>query len=326
MKYLYHPLLLLLLLCLSCKGANSGNNTPKEETSVNIPCFNADSALASIKRQCDFGPRTLGSVAHESCGQYIAQEFTRFGCTVTFQHATFTRYDGKSFPGYNIIACTQPDKARRIMICAHWDSRPWADQDANPAHHHTPVPAANDGASGVGVMIELARILSQDTLSFGVDFVCFDAEDMGTPGWDDQGQDDGDTWCLGSQYWAHHPHNKHISYAILLDMVGGQGATFYREGFSDQLARHIVDKVWKASREAGFSGFFNDNQGGYITDDHLPINRIAHIPAINIVPYCPDCTNAFGNTWHTTSDDVNHISKETLHAVGQTLLQLIYTE
>lgn len=293
--------------------------------SVNCPEFKEDSAYLTIQRQCDFGARTMGSEAHKLCGQYIVNEFKRMGCETSLQEATFTRYDGKTFKGCNIIARTNPSAQKHIMICTHWDSRPWCDADPDSAKWQQPVLAANDGASGVGVMIELARIIQQNPISYGVDFVCFDAEDMGTPSWIDT-DDDADTWCLGSQYWAKHPHNKSISYGILLDMVGGQGATFAQERFSLRYASNIVNKVWYAARNAGFEDFFPMEQGGYITDDHLPMNQIAHVPTINIIPYYSYSNNIFGPVWHTSYDTMANISTATLKAVGQTLVQLLYTE
>lgn len=312
---------------ISCGNSKIGSSPDdKDSVAVTIPEFNGDSAYNYVARQCSFGARVMGSMAHEQCGQYIIENFKRLGCLVSVQKATFTRYDGKSFEGYNIIAQTKPSASQRIVISSHWDSRPWADQDKDPSKHHQPVMAANDGASGVGIMIELARLLQRDSVDFGIDFICFDAEDMGTPAWEKSEKDDSDTWCLGSQYWAKNPHTSSISYGILLDMVGGIGASFYQEGFSLQYAPGIVKKVWDSALLAGVEDFFPKQQGGYITDDHLPMNRIAHIPAIDIIPYYPDCENAFGPTWHTSSDTMSNISVETLQAVGQTLVQLLYTE
>ena len=322
----YIPLLLAGILSLSCGGPKPAPAPAEEEQAAQVlPEFNADSALQHIVKQCAFGPRTLGSEAHEHCGQYIAAQFGRYGCEVSLQRAEFVRYDGLRQQGYNIIASQGVGKARRILLCAHWDSRPWADRDADSTHWHTPIDAANDGASGVAVMLELARLIQQDTLQVGVDFICFDAEDMGAPAWDETAGNE-DDWCLGSQYWARHPHRKDFSFGILLDMVGGQGARFYQETFSRQFASGVVEQVWQAARQAGYGDFFPARMGGMITDDHVPINRVAHIPTIDIVPYYPAAPNAFGTTWHTRQDDVAHISPFTLKAVGQTLVQLLYTQ
>ena len=318
----------IMVLCIASCGSSQKTSGVEQDDNqaASIPEFSGDSAYTYTERQCGFGPRVLGSEAHEKCGQYIMSEFRRFGCRTFAQNAEFVRYDGKSFKGYNIIAQTNPSAAYRIVICAHWDSRPWADQDSDPAKRHLPVMAANDGASGVGVMIELARLLQKDTVAYGVDFICFDAEDMGTPAWEKSDGDDSDTWCLGSQHWAKNPHSTSISYGILLDMVGGTGSSFYQEGFSSRYAQSIVKKVWDAAAQAGYGEYFPTSQGGYITDDHLPMNRIAHIPTIDIVNYYPTYENGFGPTWHTSHDTMNNISVETLKAVGQTVVQLLYTE
>ena len=311
-----------LASCGGSKGADEA--TPKD--TVQIPAFNADSAMASIETQCAFGPRTLGSKAHADCAQYIEDVFAALGCEVSRQEADFTLYNGQRFHGCNIIASYKPELKERILICTHWDSRPWADNDPDPANHHSPVPAANDGASGVAVMIEIARVLSQNAPTIGVDFVCFDAEDAGLPEWDTTFRgDEQSTWCLGSQYWATHPHRTDFRFGVLLDMVGGKGATFYKELFSQRYADSVVTLVWDAAKSAGYSSLFPDENGGAITDDHLPLNLIADIPTIDIIPYYPGMEHSFGSTWHTLSDNPQNIDPNTLKAVGQTLLQLIYT-
>ena len=294
------------------------------------PTFNADSALAFCEVQCDFGPRIMNSEAHEKCGKWIVEKFRQFGCEVETQKADLKGYDGTILKNTNIIAHYNPKATTRILLCAHWDSRPWADNDPDSANWRKPVMAANDGASGVGVMLEIARLLQADkklNAQIGVDFVCFDAEDWGTPQWADV-QDQGDSWALGAQYWS---ENKSADYqpryGILLDMVGGQGAQFYREGMSMQYTSSIVKKVWRAARQAGYGSFFPNSDGGMITDDHIPVNQKAKIPTIDIIPYYPDCQqSSFGPTWHTVSDDMAHLDKNTLKAVGQTIIQVLYTE
>ena len=217
--------------------------------------------------------------------------------------------------------------APRLLVCAHWDSRPWADNDPDEANHRKPVMAANDGASGVAVMLEAARLLP-DSLGVGIDFVCFDAEDWGIPQWADA-EDPGDTWALGAQHWAANPHcdPNTIRFGILLDMVGGQQARFYREGYSMQRAKKVVDKVWKAADVAGYSSYFLQEECGWVTDDHVPVNDVAGIPCIDIINHYPACEqSSFGPTWHTIHDDMEHIDRQTLKAVGQTLLQVLFTE
>lgn len=297
------------------------------------PSFNADSAYAFTKAQCDFGPRDMNSRGHDLCGEWIVSKFKEYGCKVTTQTATLAGYDGTKLRSRNIMASINPEATTRILLCAHWDSRPWADNDPDSANWRKPILAANDAASGVAVMLELARIIgkSKDEKAFnkqlGIDFVCFDAEDWGTPQWADVA-DNADSWALGAQYWSKNlPQGYEARYGVLLDMVGGVGAKFYREGMSMQYAPEIVKKVWRAAREVGFGSYFPKEDGGVITDDHVPVNQFAKIPTIDIIPYYADCQqSSFGPTWHTLADNMENIDKNTLKAVGQTLVQVIYKE
>lgn len=315
-------------------GCHTTKKTQAEEQTAVKVLFDADSAYLFCQQQCDFGPRTMNSEAHEQCAQWIAQKFTQYGYQVTLQKADLKGYDGTILKSSNIIATALAAGdscavANRLLVCAHWDSRPWADNDPDSANWHKPVMAANDGASGVAVMLELARQLQQhDSTNVAVDFVCFDAEDWGVPQWSNQS--DADSWALGAQYWAANcPQSvaKNYRYAILLDMVGGQGAKFYHEGFSLEHARPVVDKIWKAASAAGYGSFFPSQPGGYVTDDHVPVNEKAHIPCVDIINHYPECPQSnFGPTWHTINDDMQHLDRNTLKAVGQTLIQLIYSE
>lgn len=322
---------IISLLCLAgimtACGTTKKQVDQEKETAVSIQ-FNADSAYQFCAAQCQFGPRTMNSEAHEQCVQWIQQKFEQYGYQIELQKADLRGYDGTTLKSTNIIAKSPTEKAERVLICAHWDSRPWADNDPNPDNWHTPVMAANDGASGVAVMLELARLIQQnDSLGIAVDFICFDAEDWGIPQWDETG-DGTDSWALGAQYWAENHNDKsRYQYAILLDMVGGQGAKFYQEGFSMMRASQVVEKVWRAAQAAGYGSFFPMKEGGYVTDDHVPVNDVAHIPCIDIINHYPDCPqSSFGPTWHTVNDDMQHIDRNTLQAVGQTLLQVIYSE
>ena len=365
--------LLPLISCLLLLSCGLRQQTSSADDSVAMqpvgPTFCADSAYAYSQQQCDFGPRTMNSQAHDDCGQWIMDKFRSFGLTVTPQQALLKGYDGTMLRATNIIASYRPELTDRILLCAHWDSRPWADNDPDESNWHKPVLAANDGASGVAVMLELARLLreyggagawghentsaaessaaesssasNQPTdissvnrklsivnKTLGVDFICFDAEDWGTPQWDDS-PSDGDTWALGAQYWAANPHVKGYKarYGILLDMVGGEGAQFYQEQQSLRYARSVVDRVWRAAQTVGFGSFFLTREGVGITDDHLPVNRVAKIPCIDIIPYYPDCVqSSFGPTWHTVNDDMAHIDRNTLQAVGQTLIRVLWSE
>ena len=272
----------------------------------------------------------MNTEAHDKCGRWIVEKFKQYGCTVIEQQATLTGYDGTPLKSTNIIASYRPELSTRILVCAHWDCRPWADNDPDSTNWRKPVMGANDGASGVAVMLELARLLHADTtkLAVGIDFVCFDAEDYGVPQWSDV-QDDGNSWALGAQHWAANLHKEgyEARYGILLDMVGGQGARFYKESFPMQYASGIVDKVWAAAKAVGFGSYFVDAEGGMINDDHLPVNNVAKIPTIDIITCHPDCEqSSFGPTWHTVIDDMEHIDRNTLKAVGQTMVQVLYGE
>ena len=318
----------LVLLVASC--GNLKKQTTDESASLQPvgPVFCADSAYLYCQAQCDFGPRTMNSKAHDDCEKWIISKFESFGMQVTPQKAVLKGYDGTSLNSTNIIASYRPDLTDRVLLCAHWDSRPWADNDPDEANWKTPVIAANDGASGVAVMLEIARLLSKDTLQLGVDFICFDAEDWGVPQWNEDNFDS-DSWALGAQYWSTNLHKKgyRARFGILLDMVGGQGAQFYKEAMSVQYANHIVEKVWRAAQVVGYGSLFPSQQGTGVTDDHISVNTKAKIPTIDIIPYYPNCEqSSFGPTWHTVNDDMEHIDKNTLQAVGQTLIQVLFSE
>ena len=318
--------IVVLLSLTSCKSTKKAD---MEQAMPVGPEFCADSAYAFCEKQCEFGPRTMNSEAHEKCARWIVDKFKQYGCSVTEQDADLKGYDGTTLKSKNIIASYKPEITTRILLCAHYDCRPWADNDPDNLNWKKPVLAANDGASGVGVMLEIARLLQKaDSLKVGVDFVCFDAEDWGTPNWSDV-EDNGDSFALGAQYWAANPHKPgyEARFGILLDMVGGAGARFYQEGMSKQYAQPIVDKVWKAARVAGFESFFPNEQGGFITDDHIPVNQKAHIPTVDIIAYYPDCQqSSFGPTWHTVNDTMDNIDRNTLKAVGQTVVQVLFSE
>lgn len=332
MKYTNLLILSLFLLstAFSCKGSKSTAEGESKDTVAAIKIdFSEDSAFLYCEKQCDFGPRIMNSKAHDDCRQWIADKFRSFGMDVIEQNTDLTGYDGTMLKSTNIIAQYNPEAEKRILLCAHWDARPWADNDPDEANHKTAIDAANDGASGVGVMLEIARLLQRDSLSYGVDFICFDAEDWGIPQWEDPIENSEATWALGAQYWSTHPHKEgyKANCGILLDMVGGNGAQFCFELFSKQSAEAVQQVVWAAASTAGYGSFFPYKDGGYITDDHLPVIQNLGIPCIDIIPYYPECEqSSFGPTWHTVNDNMQNISKETLKAVGQTLVQVLYQQ
>lgn len=326
----------VVALTLGGRASEVGTDDSMTDSSMRVgPEFCADSAYVYVETQCNFGPRDMNSSGHARCLEWIVTMFRRYGCDVSTQSAVLSGYDGTPLHSTNIIARFRPKASKRIMFCAHWDSRPWADNDPDSANWHKPILAANDAASGVAVMMELARLLqgSNDSTvalpdGLGIDFVCFDAEDWGLPQWADATDDTDGSWALGAQYFAAHlPDGFKPRYGVLLDMVGGYGAKFYQEQMSRQYASDVVDKVWRAARQAGYGSWFPDDSGAAVTDDHIPLNQTARIPTIDIIPYYPDCRqSSFGPTWHTLSDNLDNIDKATLKAVGQTLVQLIFTE
>jgi len=329
---------LVLSLCVSaaiaglsgCAAKPSSPNPPAaapvSKPSVAVPRFNADSAYAYVARQLDFGPRVPGTAAQNEAAAWLCRELTRHNAEVTLQEGYVSAYDGTLLPIRNIIGSYNPEAPRRILLVAHWDSRHVADQDPDPRKKNRPVPAANDGASGVGVLLEIARQLGRQSPSTGVDIFLTDAEDYGAPDtWTQPHQEE--HWALGTQYWCRHLHktNYQAAFGILLDMVGAADATFYKEYFSNHFAGNIVDKVWKIAGELGHNSFFIDQNGGAITDDHYFINTLAGIPTIDIIDTRPNAESAFFPYWHTTEDTLDKISPQTLSAVGETILHLIYT-
>lgn len=296
-------------------------STPQESLlpSVKIPEFSKDSAFDYIVRQCEFGPRVPNTTAHEQCAEYLLNKLKSFGADITGQKFTATAYDGTKLNSTNIIGSFFPDKGRRIILFSHWDSRHICDQD-KPEFRDKPVMGANDGASGVGVLLELARLLQQQQPNVGVDIVFLDSEDYGDPSSSTE-----DSWCLGSQYWANNPHYKRVpQYGILLDMVGGEDPFFAVEATGLRFnTKAISDKVWGFARSFGFPQF-KDQVGGQIIDDHVYVNLIAKIPTIDIIDFSPE--RGFPSTWHTHNDTPEHISKTTLDAVGKVITNLIYRE
>jgi Peptidase family M28 len=319
-----------ILFLISC--GNDKNETDKNITTTNPPqinkahveppAFNADSAYFFVKTQCDFGPRNPGSKAHEKCASWIENQLKSYGANVIVQQTTLTTYDQKKWLCKNIIGEFNPDAKERIILMAHWDSRPIAEHETEPAERNKPILGANDGASGVGVLLEVARAIAQKKPEIGIDILFNDLEDYGDP----EGNV-ADSWCLGTQYWSKNPHRPqyYAKYGILLDMVGAKGAVFPREGTSVDFARSIVDKVWAKAKQMGFGNYFIDLQTQATTDDHLYVNSNTSIPTIDIVHYDTQSRSYFP-CHHKQCDDMSQIDKKTLEVVGKLLLELIYNE
>jgi glutaminyl-peptide cyclotransferase len=288
---------------------------------VSPPEFNSDSAYSFIKTQADMGPRTPGSSAHEKCVAYLEAFFKRHGAEVKITGGNATTFDNKQWRIDNVIASFDPQKTERILLGAHYDSRPFADKDPKPENRSKPTPGVNDGASGVGVLMEIARVLKEKQPDVGIDIILFDLEDYGNNAGDET------SWCLGSQSWSRNPHKAgyRAKYGIVLDMVGAKGAIFPKEAHSVFYASSVLNTVWDAATKLGYSTFFSNAQVSDVTDDHYFINEIAQIPCIDIIHYIPNGQyGEFFEHHHTTTDDLNSIDKTTLKAVGQTLLEVIY--
>lgn len=322
-------LLIFVFATMMCSCGSASERSDKSAEPVQeiiIPLFDADSAYSYVAQQVAFGYRIPGSEAHKKTAEWLCAEMERHHATVIKQETVVTAFDGTKLPICNIIAQYAPEKNNRILLAAHWDSRPYADHDPNPENHRKPIDGANDGASGVGVLLEIARHLGEQAPILGVDIILFDAEDYGSPTWNNVASTD-DTWALGSEYWSENLHTPgyRARYGILLDMVGAKGACFYREAFSHRYASHILDKVWQCATRLGYASTFINEQAGAITDDHLYMNRVG-IPSIDIIHIDPNSGTGFFPQWHTVGDNMAQIDPYTLGVVGQTVLTVIYEE
>lgn len=328
----YSLIVFYTIFLFSCKYSNNASENQSTETEtatqaiVKAPEFSQDSAYKFTEKQVSFGPRVPGSSASQKCGDWLVKKFKEYKLDVTEQKFNAVLYNGKSVPSRNIIASYNPGAAKRLIFASHWDSRPYGDKDKSVKNKA--IDGANDGASGVAVILEMARIISMDSLNIGVDFILFDSEDWGAP------QDfTGDVkheyggYCLGSEYWSKNLHKTGYSayFGILLDMVGAKDATFQKEGVSVAVAPSIVQNVWNTASQLGFSNYFVESTGSQITDDHVPVNTIAKIPMIDIID-TRNTDNLFFEHHHTMQDNMSNIDKNTLKAVGQTMLQVLYNE
>lgn len=328
-----------LLIFTACQNDANQTNTQTEQAPAaaakkyDVPKFERDSALAYVAKQVSFGPRVPNSDAHKACKDWLVGKLESFGAEVIEQDFVAEAYTGTKLNSTNIIAQFNPSAPKRILLSAHWDSRHIADSPLSTERQNEPILGADDGGSGVGVLLEVARQLGQNPTDMGVDIVLFDAEDHGESKSEYESQADAQkstfTWGLGSQYWA---QNLHVSgyrprYGILLDMVGSHNAYFPKEQYSRQFAPQVVDKVWKLAAKMGYGNYFADAEGGGITDDHFFVATYARIPMIDIINLPPNSNNrGFGSHWHTQNDDMDIIDKRTLRAVGQVVLAVLYKE
>ena len=318
MTLLYIALTAIMMTACGSTGTTttsetSGNDTTTATATASRKPFDGNGAMEFTRQQCEFGPRVPGTPAHAKCAEWLMTTLQASCDSVILQTGTVqTATEGK-MGIKNVIGIINPKAEQRLLLLAHWDTRPWADNDPDPANHRKPVMGANDGASGVGVLLQLARQLKAEGTTLGVDIVLVDVEDMGV-------EDNEESWGLGTQYWAQHPHVGGYKplFGILLDMVGASDASFSREYYSSYYAGGFVDAVWRCA--AG--SHFVDSQGGAVTDDHIFVNR-AGIPCIDIIDMRTNSETGFNSVWHTVNDTMDGISASTLAEVGQTLLNVI---
>ncbi len=309
------------IMMFSCsKKQENTDGVSTDYSTVKIPDFSSDSAYYYVKTQCDFGPRTPMSKAAKDCGDWMINFLKSKADTVYVQEFTSKLWNGEQVKGRNIIASFNLEATDRVLLCAHWDSRLWADHDKDSSLHRQAIIGANDGASGVGILLEIARLLSKKTIKQGLDIVLFDLEDQGAPEWAESDVEDQSDWCLGSQFWSSNLHVPYYSakYGILLDMVGSDNIRFTKEYASMSFAPSIMNNVWKIAKDLSYGNIFIDSQEGSVMDDHIFINRYAKIPTIDIVQN--SANGSFFPHWHTTLDNMDCINKESLKIVGRVLL------
>ncbi|MBN1755368.1 M28 family peptidase [bacterium] len=289
--------LMALFLVLSC---NSG------KYKVN---FDGDSAYQYLEAQCDFGPRPPGSEAHEQCLNYLVEHFEKYADKVEKQTFTHLGYRGQFIHMTNIIARFNPQNKTRILLAAHWDTRPWAEYAENEDDREKPIMGANDGASGVAVLMQLARMFKENPPEVGIEIFLTDGEDYGQPG-------DLDNYLLGAKYYAQNLRDELPVAGILLDMIGDRDLQIYREKYSMAHARDIADRIWHIADSLSIKEFV-DSERHAVIDDHLPLNE-AGIKTIDIIdfdyPY-----------WHTMKDTRDKCSPESLAKVGAVVATFVYT-
>lgn len=328
LKYLISFLLFTTILLQSCESDSKRTVTQTKspvQKKVTIPAFKADDAYAYIEKQLTFGPRVPGTEEHAACKDWIVSELQANGADVIVQDFIANIYTGDKWQSYNIIGQINPEEKKRIILAAHWDTRFIAEEDRNKKRQKEPILGADDGGSGVGVLLEIAKILRDNPIEgLGVDVIFFDAEDQGKRG----PTEPPNLWCLGSQYWSKtkHKNGYRAKYGILLDMVGGKNPYFGKDLISKEYAGVLQEKIWKLAHGMGYSDMFSMQETGQLVDDHFFVNTMAGIPMIDIINYTPGKDIGFANHWHTHGDDMSAISKRTLKAVGQVVTAAIYKE
>ncbi len=316
---------IMLTATIGCKSAGSGSNTAvsADDSATAMPMFSTDSAMTYLKAQTDMGPRVPGSEAHRACGDYLVEKLSHFNPdTIIEQQVEVAAWNGDRLPLRNILARFNTSaQGSPVLLLAHWDSRPWADAETDPAKIKHPIDGANDGASGVAVLLEIARMAAAHGTLMPLDILLVDGEDYGAP--EENGGEES-SWCLGTQEWLKsnpYDHRPLPRYAILLDMVGGQGAQFHREAVSNAYAPAIVDVVWNTAAGLGLGDRFVNQPGGAVIDDHLFLNK-AGIPAIDIIENRNGATGSFNPTWHTLNDTYDNIDPAAIGDTGRLVAYL----
>jgi glutaminyl-peptide cyclotransferase len=305
-------------------------------TEIKAPIFEGDSAFQFVAKQVDFGPRVPNSKGHQMCGEWLIAQLQAYGAQVVAQEFSLKAYDQTTLQLKNVMASFQPEMKKRILLCAHWDTRHIADKDPTISRRSQPILGANDGGSGVAVLLEIARHLQKTPTDVGIDLLFLDGEDYGSAEQTDE-QDEYlnpgyySTWCLGSQYWSKNkiPNNYNPMFGILLDMVGAPDAQFNKEQFSRDVAGDLVQLIWANAEKEGYGMYFQDREVAGVIDDHVMLNR-GGVRCIDIIDTRPNVASmgmgdyVFPSYHHTHKDDLSSVSKNTLKAVGQTVMRTIY--
>lgn len=335
-KYLFLSVLFFSSHLLACgnknstsenqtKSSNSENTTQEiEENTITFqkgPNFPTQQAYQWIQKQVDFGPRVPGTQEHKACADWIYSNLEKYVDKINMQSLEVRVGDGSKKPCYNIFGQINPEAKERILFLAHWDTRPWADQE-DPQSQDA-ILGADDGASGVGVLLAFTKVVKENNVfdkELGIDILFVDVEDYGKTEWGN------DSYAIGARKWAEDAKIKGYTaeMGILLDMVGAKDARFAMEGYSRQFAAQVIQKVWGVAQASGYGKYFVYKNGYPITDDHVQINKILNIPTIDIINLPENSRTAFVDHWHTQRDNMEVINQNTLEAVGQTLVNFIY--
>jgi glutaminyl-peptide cyclotransferase len=272
--------------------------------------FNAARAMEYVRTQLDFGPRVPGTEGHRRAGDWIAEQMRLRADTVIEQRFSHVTAAGDTLPMRNVLARIKPEAMQRVLYVAHWDTRPVSDQASNPADRALPVPGANDGASGVALLMAVADVLKMTPPTWGVDLLFVDGEDYGdfTAGRD---------VLIGSKYFAQHlpaPDYRPL-FGVVWDMIGDANLGIYQEGHSVRRAPEIVSRVWQTAADLGYSRVFVPRVGESITDDHLPLLD-AGLRVIDVI-------DIEFSAHHTPFDTIDKVSERSLQIVGDVAVRLL---